>query len=514
MKKKFLSGTKSLGIFTAVSALGLLLSYSIRFLFVFVDAFLFEKASFALYLFAVAVTVFMFSVLCLKMRGKEIASKLVKVGVALGYFVSIMLVIVPIIVLITDKTSVSTFFTLLKQALPVWSVAGFGLFFILIFPVIKNNGIKKAVTVVSVCVFAFVVYASLFPVVPYSFTSGPVVFDNGKGDYSVVFATTDKGTGYIEYSLNGEKIRVFDENNGRKNGQSTIHTVTVDKEALSGNTYKVGSTRSVDEISYGGRNGKTIESGEYTFNDSFGKNINVLSVSDWHTENAKAINAVKNIPEEYQAVVLLGDCAPSLMSEYDVSKYIVDFAFELTGGEMPIIYTRGNHETRGVEAVNLSDYLGIDQFYFETEIGDYNIIVLDSCEDKEDSHPEYGGMVDYKAYRTKMVQWLDKLENEDEENTLVFCHSKDICIEEDLSAKALDKLKKMNTSLIVSGHKHTIEYDKESAIPTFVDGGINSNGGGSYVASMIKLSPSSIGILCYDNDGEKLVDEELKWKVQ
>lgn len=284
------------------------------------------------------------------------------------------------------------------------------------------------------------------------------------------------------------------------------------KEHLSGNTYKVGSTRVIDELSYGGRLGKTIESEAYTFNDNFGENINVLSVSDWHTFNKKAETAVKELDEDYQTVVLLGDCSPGLMSENDVVNYILKFSYALTKGTMPVIYTRGNHETRGTEAVNLSSYLGIDNFYYTTSIGDYYFIVLDSCEDKEDSHPEYGGMVDYKQYRTKMVDWLNNIQNNDDRKTIVLSHDKEICIEDNLSKSALSKLNSLNAALLISGHWHTYDFDDSGMIPTLIDGGIDANGKGVYVASLIKLSPDDIKVICTDNKGKNVINESVEWK--
>lgn len=109
---------------------------------------------------------------------------------------------------------------------------------------------------------------------------------------------------------------------------------------------------------------------------------------------------------------MLGDCAPALMSEDDIADYILDFAAELSGGSMPVIYVRGNHETRGRAAAELAECIGYNQFYYTTSLGNYDFVVLDSCEDKEDSHPEYGGMVDYQNYRTDMVEWLESLEKQ------------------------------------------------------------------------------------------------------
>ena len=505
---------KSIFVFTVLSAVGLLLSYSVRYGYVYVDNVIFENASLVFFIFSIFTTAYLFAMLYMKMKNQScVNSKWMKFGAFLSELCGIFLIVYSFVTVIVDRgMSLSTLEALLAKAFPVWCAAVAGAFFIFIFPNLKNAKVRKAVSVVSVCALVFVTYASLFPVSPYSFTSGPVVFDDGKGAYSVVFSTNDKGTGYVDYIYNGKEIRAFDEKNGRKNGQSIIHTVKVPKEHLSGNTYKVGSTRVIDELSYGGRLGKTIESDVYAFNDAFGENINLLSVSDWHTFNKKAETAVKALQEDYQAVVLLGDCAPGLMSERDIAEYILAFGYSLTGGTIPVIYTRGNHETRGSEAIRLSDYLGLDSFYFTTALGPYDIIVLDSCEDKEDAHPEYGGMVDYKQYRTEMVDWLEKLQNHDDNRTVAFSHSREICIEEDLSESALNKLISLNASILISGHEHIYEFDRSGNIPTLVDGGLDANGTNTYVASLIKLSPDHIEIICADNEGNNVAHESTEWK--
>lgn len=511
--KKLLFSKTALAVFTSISVLGLLLGYSVRHGYVFVDAVLFEYASFGYYIFAVLSTVYLFVLLCLKMRNKSCADKKSLLFPAfIGEVNSILLLLYFAIALITDSfMSLHTVAALFKNALPVWAAVAGIAFFLFIFPALKSKDAKKAISVCTVMVLVLVTYASFFPVSPYKFTSGPVVIDNGNGGYSVVFSTNDKGTGYIDYSYNGNDYHIYDESNGRKEGQNIIHTITVPKEHLSGNTYKVGSVRVIDELSYGGRLGKTIESDSYTFNDSFGSDISVLTVSDWHTFNEKAEKASEFLGD-YQAVVLLGDCAPGLMSEEDIADYILKFGFDLTQGSMPVIYTRGNHETRGREAINLSDYLGIDSFYFTANVGDYNIIVLDSCEDKEDEHPEYGGMVDYEQYRTNMVKWLNTLENTENQKTITFCHSREICIEEDLADDAMSKLDSLNTSFLVSGHEHIYEFDGSSNIPVLVDGGIDANGKGTFVASMLDLSPDGIKVRCADNSGKILIDETVQWK--
>lgn len=509
--KVFFSKTAS-GIFTLLAALGLLLSNSVRYGYVFVDNAVFGGASFGFYIFSIFSSAFLFAYFCLKIRDNSVTDKAVmKVLAFIGEFVGFLLALYSLIAALTDPQATMTIVALFKDALPIWAGIVGVLFLLFVYPAIKGEKLKKVIASVSVIVLVFITYASFFPLTPYKLTSSPAVFDNGNGSYSVVFSTNDEGVGYVEYEYKGKQVKVFDENNGRKNN-SKIHSVTVPKQELSGNTYTVGSTRVIDELSYGGRNGKTVVSKPIKFIDNFDDNINVLTISDWHTCLDTAKTAAEKLGD-YGALVLLGDCSPSLMSDRDVSKYIVEFAGDLTNGEMPIIYTRGNHETRGREATKLSGYLGIDCFYFTTKLGKYDIIVLDSCEDKDDSHPEYGGMVDYTSYRTKMVESLCRLPEDNTGNTVVFCHSKDICIEEDLSKTALDKIDRLGTSLLVSGHEHKFNFIDDGSFPVLVDGGIDANGKGTFTACMLKFSNSGIKIDCVDNNGEKVVDENVAWRA-
>lgn len=76
----------------------------------------------------------------------------------------------------------------------------------------------------------------------------------------------------------------------------------------------------------------------------------------------------------------------------------------------PILFTRGNHETRGVFADSLGDYFpGRDgRFYGIYRYGDVCILLLDCGEDKPDDHAEYNGLADYDAYRAEECAWLKK----------------------------------------------------------------------------------------------------------
>lgn len=513
--KKFLNSlffSKSTAIICMIaSALAVLLNYSFRFGYVFIDNTLFNGFSLGLFIIAVLDAVLLTVISALKMKDSDKCDKKVfkALQVITELFAAVFSIVVLVNFIVSGSESSSVAIKLCREILPFWSAIVGITAALFIIPNIKKSALKKGISFIMVAVMVFAVYSALFPTSAYKFTSGPVVFDNGE-EYSVVFSTNDNGTAYIEYEYLGENVRVYDEDNGRKKA-GTIHTITVPYEQLSGNTYKVASTRVIDELSYGGRSGKTIESAAVTFNDKLGDNVNILTVSDWHTHNEIAKKSASYLGE-YNAVILLGDCAPGMMFAEEAEDYLISFASDISRGEMPVLFARGNHETRGREAGNLSSYLGMDSFYYTTKLGNYNFIVLDSGEDKKDDHSEYGGMVAYEQNRKEMVNWLTALDNTDNAKTIALSHDKDICIEEDLSQTAHHKLDELNVSVLVSGHYHSTEFIDNSPYPILVDGGINADGKGTYVASILRLSQDKIDVQSINSNGETTISETVLWR--
>ena len=384
------------------------------------------------------------------------------------------------------------------KSLPVALLVYGILFFALFFPTVTN---KKARTAIgTVCIIAGIIglTAAIFPFSKYEFVSDPMVIDTGEG-YSVVFATTDNGTGYIEYTYDGDTYKLFDEHGGRK-VNARIHSFNVPYEHLEGNEYKVVSTRITDELSYGGRTGETIESKVYKFNRNKGEENKYLCISDWHTRLKEAYKATEHT-DGYDGVILLGDAAPGLQYEEEAAEYIVKFGGDLTKGGKPVIYARGNHETRGKYASELGDALGLGDYYTDIKVGNRRFIVLDSAEDKEDSHPEYGGMADYSAYRERMVEWLEGLNAGENEEVIVICHDYEICREKELSERAIKALKNLGAKVILCGHYHEVGFGEKEGIPYYIDGGHTDNG---FAVSTVEFRNGEILLNAVNGDGENV----------
>lgn len=389
-------------------------------------------------------------------------------------------------------------------------------FLAIFFPLLKGK-IRKGVLAVVLAIVMVIGICLIFPVGVYEITSNPTVIDTGE-NYSVVFSTSDFGTGYVEYTYNGKDYKVYDNTAGRLNTDSKIHSVNIPYEHLNNNTYNVGSVRVIEQYSYGSRLGKEVVSEDYTFAPTVGADVTYLVISDWHTEIERVYDAVEQIGD-FDAVLLMGDASPGLDFEDEAVRNIVELSGKVTEGKMPVIFARGNHETRGGYAGKLSDALGLKEFYYTVDTDNYSFIVLDSGEDKDDSHPEYGGMTDYNTYRAEMVEWLKKTEVKNDK-VIVLSHSWQVSdVEKDLSQAAWNEFDRLGAKLVISGHSHDCRLlggnETEDAmisthpnITGYMDGGNRED---KYVASKMTLSNENIYIEAYDHFGEKVFEHTINW---
>ena len=402
----------------------------------------------------------------------------------------------------------------LSAALPTIALSGLALFF----PALGKKT-KIAVSAVVLIISAVWVVNEFYPLTTYKITSDPTVIDTSDG-YSVVFSTNDVGTGYIEYTYEGQDYKVYDHTAGRLDSDTKIHSIKVPYEHLRNNSYRVGSVRVIDEFSYGSRLGAEVKSEEYTLTYNDSENQIWLVISDWHTMLNEAYSAVGHLGD-YDSIIFLGDSAPNVDYEDDVIKNTVQFMGKVSGGEKPAIYVRGNHETRGAYANNLPSALGLDELYYTLDVGSYSFIVLDSGEDKEDSHSEYGGLTAYGDYRKAMVEWL-KTADTNSDKVIALSHAWEISqVENELALEGWNEIDRMGARLMLSGHSHQCSLvDKEAEginkeifsahphIDAYMDGGKN---GKNYIASMMKLSPDGIELKAVNQTGEEVFAENFAW---
>ena len=142
------------------------------------------------------------------------------------------------------------------------------------------------------------------------------------------------------------------------------------------------------------------------------KDISFCIVNDIHGDNAKLENLLGRADVKKQDFVIFnGDMVSSFNSRKQVFDGFMNTATRLFASEIPMYYTRGNHETRGTFAPQFHHYFSPSRpkLYYTLQFGSVFFVMLDTGEDKPDTDLEYSGITDYDAYRTEESAWLEQV---------------------------------------------------------------------------------------------------------
>lgn len=214
---------------------------------------------------------------------------------------------------------------------------------------------------------------------------------------------------------------------------------------------------------------------------------------------------------------LNGDILGHIDDEQQIYDSFLDTCISQFAQNIPFVYARGNHETRGAFARNLKNYLALknDSYYFAFSHGPARFVVLDGGEDKPDSNKEYSGMADFDVYREKQLEWLlDEVASPDfEEAKLkivvihmpIIKHTDNWYGMEQLAKHYGPVLKDAGIDLMISGHTHDNEWIKA-----------NKSGFGYPVIICsnkhfleVKIKADTIELIIKDQKGKVEIEESL-----
>jgi len=486
-------------------------NYAFRIAYVFIDMMLFKGLNLIVLSAMIVNAVYMLAFSYSYLYKRTERSKPERIMYYTSFYLTILFNTINAIFFIKSPSDVNVFSVYLLRMLPYLGVLFLTLLLIYVFPRLKNFCRKSLGLLVIIAVLAGIC-VPMMHLYPFKFQSEPLVLDNGK-EYIIIWATNDKAAGYVEYSYDNTDYRVYHAESG-KIVASQIHRVHVPYSHLTGNSYSVHSTRVLDELSYGGTNGRTISSKTYAFKGEIKDNINILAVSDWHC-SVKQLKMAASWLDAPDLVIMLGDAANSYNHINDVIKYIINAGAIITGSEFPAIFVRGNHDARGEAVTHLGYYLGLSSFYYEVERGNYKFLVLDSGEDKKDSDPEYGGLTDYESYKTKQAEWMSTLSPSTSAFTFTLCHDRSFHHSEALSSLWKSEIIRYNTDFVLSGHSHKSIIIEGNDYNTILVGGRNSTflkdvfGNPNYIASQLTITDGSIILKSVDQTGKIYLESSL-----
>lgn len=196
-------------------------------------------------------------------------------------------------------------------------------------------------------------------------------------------------------------------------------------------------------------------------------------LADTHGDAVTPAHAALAHPDT-QVLVLDGDIGDSADTPEMITT-LHRLASEITKGAYPVIYARGNHDTRGHNAEHLTDYAPTTRCgttYYSFRLGPVWGIVLDAGEDKPDGCIEYGGVCDFPAWRREQSEYLRGLiRNRKEEYEapgvryrIAICHmpfhySRYAFTQTtpDIYAEWVSLLNEMGIETLLCGHCHCID---------------------------------------------------------
>ncbi len=303
--------------------------------------------------------------------------------------------------------------------------------------------------------------------------SAPAVFAVGD-EYQIMVPVTTDVAMWVKV---GDEC-YYDDCNGALRTAVSVHKMTVPADELNAaGKYTVCYRRFYGRRAYYSSREKTVHEEEFNFRAPKKDKVVAYHIADTHDTIEAPMRALRYFEEQYGKIDLLilnGD-----IMTMSVSAGVFDLMYELferaTGGEVPIIYTRGNHDTRGAYAEKVMDYTpsGTNgSSYFTVRYGNIWALVLDAGEDKNDDHIEYGNSIACHAFRKRETKFIEKVvaekdyEKGDIKHKLIISHNpftkqykEPFNIEEDRYKYWASLIKEnIKPELMMCGHKHLLKY--------------------------------------------------------
>ena len=199
----------------------------------------------------------------------------------------------------------------------------------------------------------------------------------------------------------------YDDSNGIFRSLRPVHKITVPKSALdAAGEYTVYQKRLIERKPYFT---ETEETEEFTYSfRPVPENPRCYHISDAHNRIEQPCRAARAFGK-IDFLVMNGDI-PDHCGDLINLKNIYKIADELTKGEIPIVFSRGNHDMRGTYAEEFASYTPSDngRSYFTVRLGNLWALILDCAEDKADSSIEYGYTVCCHSFRQKQTRFIEK----------------------------------------------------------------------------------------------------------
>lgn len=228
-------------------------------------------------------------------------------------------------------------------------------------------------------------------------------------EYQIMVPVTSPAVMWVQVGTE----KYYDQSNGILRSDTDIHRVAVPMAVLDkAREYTVFWRIVHDRKPYFPDVGDE-ESARFSFRPCESRDPRCYMISDAHGMLEEPVGAAKKFVELYGKLDLLILNGDILSNSGDAKNFLLYYRIieALTGGEIPVIVSRGNHDLRGKCAERLADYMpGKDgRSYYTVRLGSLWMLLLDLGEDKGDDHEEYNGIICCHDFRKRETAYLERL---------------------------------------------------------------------------------------------------------
>lgn len=347
----------------------------------------------------------------------------------------------------------------------------------------------------------------------------PAVFAVGN-NYQIMVPVTHESLMFVRV---GSKC-YYDESNGIMRSLCPVHRMTVPMSVLDrAGRYTVCERELIERKPYFPTTQPLTET-TFAFRPIPEKAPRAIHIADAHNCVEGPVAAARQAgPLDF--LILNGDI-PNDAGNAEAFDTIYEIAAEITKGEIPTVFARGNHDNRGFCSEAFADYTPNDagNTYYTFRLGSLWGLVLDCGEDKPDDHEEYGYTVSCRPFRQRQIRFLEELVRRAEEEYLaqgvtrrvVFCHVPFMhCYEPPFDTErpvyrewCRILREQIHPDLVLCGHTHRLEkhlpgedwFEFEVGCPVLVASATDWKSN-QYVEGRIVFDEAGISVQYTDNEG-------------
>ena len=240
--------------------------------------------------------------------------------------------------------------------------------------------------------------------IPECFATTPIVYAVGK-DYQIMVPVTCETLMWVQVG----KRKYYDDVNGILRSNCTTHRMTVPADILEyAGEYKV-CYRIVHERKPYYSNVSEVYEFVSPFRPVTTETPRFFHISDAHNRVNEPVAAAKAFGE-IDFLILNGD-VPDHRGDIRNFTAIHKIAAEITNGEIPVVFSRGNHDMRGIYAENMAEHTPVEngRSYFTFRLGSIWGLVMDCGEDKPDDHIEYSHTICCEDFRQRQTEFIKQV---------------------------------------------------------------------------------------------------------